>query len=208
MALRVVGAGLGRTGTHTLKVVLERLLGGPCHHMVEVFQHPEQQPLLQAAVDGAPLSAWGSVLDGYVAAVDWPMCRWYAELAAANPEAIVLLSVRDSADAWWRSASRTIFQGLPAEPTNEWDRWAVQLIDGHIGSHVDADVAKAGYERHNAEVRATIPAHRLLEWNATQGWAPLCEALGVPVPDEPFPVTNTTEEFNARRAGERTEPAP
>ena len=198
--LRVVGAGLGRTGTHTLKVVLERLLGGPCHHMVEVFQHPEQMPHLQAAVDGAPLEQWGSVLDGYVAAVDWPMCRWYAELAEANPDAIVLLSVRDSAEQWWTSASNTIFKAMPEVPTDDWGRWAVALIDGHIGSHTDAETAKAGYERHNASVRATIPADRLLEWNAKDGWAPLCAALGVPVPDEPFPVTNTTAEWLSRQA--------
>ena len=198
MTLRVVGAGLGRTGTHTLKVVLERLLGGPCHHMVEVFQHPEQWERLQAAVDGAPLEQWGSVLDGYVAAVDWPMCRWYAELAEANPDAIVLLSVRDSAEQWWTSASNTIFKAMPEHPTDDWGKWAVALIDGHIGSHTDPEVAKAGYERHNAEVRATIPADRLLEWNAKQGWEPLCAALGVPVPDEPFPVTNTTEEWQSR----------
>lgn len=198
MTLRVVGAGLGRTGTSTLKVVLEQLLGAPCHHMAEVFQHPEQLERLQAAVDGAPLDKWVSVLDSYAAAVDWPMCRWYAELAEANPDAIVLLSVRDSADAWWKSASNTIFPAMGAHPTDDWGKWAAQLIDGHIGSHVDADVAKAGYERHNAAVRATVPADRLLEWNAQDGWAPLCEALGLPVPDEPFPVTNTTEEFLSR----------
>lgn len=197
-ALRVVGAGLGRTGTHTLKIVLERLLGGTCHHMLEVFQHPEQLPKLQAALDGAPLAEWSSVLDGYVAAVDWPMCRWYAELAEANPDALVLLSVRESADAWWTSASNTIFKAIPEIATDDWSRWAIQLIDGHIGSHTDAAVAKAGYERHNAEVRSTIPKSRLLEWKPTDGWDPLCDALGVPVPDEPFPVTNTTEEFNSR----------
>lgn len=220
MPLRVVGAGLGRTGTHTLKVVLEQLLGAPCHHMVEVYQNPDQWERLQAAVNGAPLDEWVSVLDGYAAAVDWPMCRWYAELAEANPDAIVLLSVRDNAETWWRSASNTIFRGLPPEhPADAWGRWAAQLIDGHIGSHLDADVAKAGYERHNAAVRATIPAGRLLEWNAKDGWAPLCEALGVPIPDEPFPVTNTTEEFQSRasdgisrrgrfRAGNKPSPEP
>lgn len=202
MTLQVVGAGLGRTGTHTLKVAFERLLGGPCHHMVEVFRHPEQLEPLQAAVDGAPLAEWVSVLDGYVAAVDWPMCRWYAELADANPDAVVVLSVRDSADVWWKSASDTIFQALPEHPTDDWAKWAMPLIDGHIGSHTDAEVAKAGYERHNAAVRATVPSQRLVEWNPKDGWAPLCAALGVPIPDEPFPVTNTTEEFNARAGDE------
>ena len=60
--------------------------------------------------------------------------------------------------------------------------------------------AKAIYERHNQEVRDAIPKDRLVEWKASQGWEPLCAALGLPVPNEPFPLTNTTEEWLARRA--------
>lgn len=198
MQLKVVGAGLGRTGTHTQKVVLEQLLGGPCHHMVELFANPEQLPKWSAAVDGAPLSEWGSVLDTYVAAVDWPAAHWYAELAEANPDAIVLLSVRASADEWYRSASNTIFPAIAAAPAD--DPWAIavrKILAADIGDPADEATAKAGYERHNAAVRATIPTDRLLEWKATDGWAPLCERLGVPIPDEPFPVTNTTEEWKA-----------
>lgn len=203
MSLRVVGAGLGRTGTHTLKVVLERLLGGPCHHMVELFEHQEQVPLWQAAADGKPFDEWGQVLDGYVAMVDWPGAAYYAQFADAHPDALVLLSVRKDADEWWRSASKTIFPAISAVPTDDpWSHMVHTMLERHIGSITDEDSAKAAYERHNAEVRATIPSSRLLEWRATDGWAPLCEALGVEVPDEPFPVTNTTEEFNARRTGD------
>lgn len=200
MSLKVVGAGLGRTGTHTQKVVLEQLLGGPCHHMVELFMHPEQVPFWQQAIDGAPLREWSSVLDGYVAAVDWPAAHWYAELAEANPDALVLLSVRANADEWYRSASNTIFPAIAAVPADDpWGMAVRKMLGADIGDPADENAAKAGYERHNAEVRATIPADRLLEWKATDGWAPLCERLGVPVPDEPFPVTNTTEEWQARQ---------
>ena len=198
MKLRVVGAGLGRTGTHSLKIALEQLLGGPCYHMIEVFGHPEHVPLWRDAALGKEPD-WDALFADYVATVDWPGAAVWSEMSAHYPDAIVLLSVRDSADAWWKSASNTIFKAIPEHPEDDWGKWAVALIDGHIGSHVDPEIAKAGYERHNAEVRATIPSSRLLEWNATDGWAPLCEALGVPIPDEPFPVTNTTEEFNARR---------
>lgn len=199
MQLRVVGAGLGRTGTHSLKLALERLLGGPCHHMVEVFDHPESWDAWQRAVEGAPLADWDSALDGYVAAVDWPSCRFYAELADANPGAVVLLSTRTDADEWWRSASKTIFAHLPRRADDRMAAWLVELITGHIGDFRDEGTAKAGYERHLAEVRATIPAGRLVEWRPTDGWAPICEALGVPVPDDPFPLTNTTDEWLSRR---------
>ena len=52
---------------------------------------------------------------------------------------------------------------------------------------------------HNAEVKRTIPAERLLVFEASEGWAPLCQFLGVKVPDAPYPNMNTTEEFQARR---------
>ena len=57
------------------------------------------------------------------------------------------------------------------------------------------------YERHNAEVKRTIPANRLLVFEAKDGWAPLCKFLGVPVPDAPYPSENSTSEFVARVAG-------
>jgi hypothetical protein len=55
----------------------------------------------------------------------------------------------------------------------------------------------AAFERHNAEVRASVPADRLLVFAAAEGWAPLCAFLGVPVPDVPFPSVNTTEQFRS-----------
>jgi hypothetical protein len=57
--------------------------------------------------------------------------------------------------------------------------------------------AKAAYEAHNAAVRAGVPAHRLVEWQPGDGWAPLCDALGVAAPESPFPHANTTDDFRA-----------
>jgi len=52
MSLRVVGAGLGRTGTVSLKLALEKILGAPCYHMMEVFTRPEHVPMWHAAALG------------------------------------------------------------------------------------------------------------------------------------------------------------
>src|SRR5438445_13745946 len=86
MTLRVVGASLGRTGTHSLKIALEQLLGAPCYHMLEVIAHPEYARDWKRAIDGEPVD-WEVVMDGYAAAVDWPAAAFWRELAAANPEA-------------------------------------------------------------------------------------------------------------------------
>jgi hypothetical protein len=144
---------------------------------------------------------WAPALDGFVASVDWPSCRWYRTLARENPDAIVLLSQREDADTWWQSAEQTIFRAMCNDDdprADDFRRMVRPLILGHIGSYSDGAVAKAGYERHNAEVRATISAERLVEWAPGDGWEPLCRALGLAVPAEPFPITNTTKEYRAK----------
>ena len=198
MDLKVVGAGVGRTGTHSLKVALERLLGGRCHHMVEVFPSDEQKEGWAKAMYGEPVD-WHALLKDFVATVDWPAAAFWRELADANPEALVLLSVRP-ADEWYRSASNTIFVGME-DWAEKGDAWMTAFIYG-LGERFterfhDAAAMQRAFEDHNAAVRATIAPERLLEWTAADGWAPICERLGVPVPDEPFPVTNTTNDFRS-----------
>ncbi len=201
MHLQVVGVGLGRTGTNSLKLALERLLGAPCHHMLEVFADERQFPLWVDAVGGQP--DWDAIYDGYAATVDWPGAAFWRELVVANPDAVVLLSRRERPDAWWESATRTIFapfNGEEAATPPEFRAAALALFARNGIDPGARDVAIAGYEAHLEAVRAEVPADRLVEWVTGDGWAPLCAALGVPVPDEPFPHVNTTDEFRARRA--------
>ena len=202
MGLRVVGAGLGRTGTMSLKLALEQLLGGRCYHMFETFTRPDDGPVWVQAANGV-MPDWNAFLAEYDAAVDWPACDFWRELSDADPDALVLLSVRESADAWWKSANATIFQVLQRTPPPDAPPfWQADFFGPRLSTFLDEDAAKAYYEQHNATVRATVRAtarpDRLLEYRSGSGWEPLCAALGVPVPDAPFPHTNTTEEFQQR----------
>lgn len=207
--LRVIGAGVGRTGTNSLKVGLERLLGGPCYHMYEVRHHPEHVPLWLEAVNGAT-PAWDRIFDGYVAAVDWPASAFWRELSARHPDAIVVLSTRDP-ESWWDSASSTIFPSIQTQAGTLWYDMVERLLETRFTGEVDdREACLAAYERHNATVRAAIPPSRLVEWHPRDGWGPLCAALDLPVPAEPFPKVNTREEFahrvaEARRAAEDAE---
>jgi hypothetical protein len=201
--LRVVGAGLPRTATRSQKDAFELLLGGRCYHMAEVFEHLEDVPTWRAAARGEQVD-WSSFPPDCVAAVDWPASAFWRELAAANPDAVILLSTRESAAKWWESADQTIFPVLRnpvEEPKHEdWHRMVHELATREIGTDWDdAERAQAFYEQHNDEVRREAPADRLLEWRAEEGWEPLCRALGAPVPDEPFPRVNTREEWRARQ---------
>lgn len=191
MHLRVVGAGLPRTGTSSLKQALAQLLAAPCYHMSAIPTHPFD---LGAGWDLALAGGtpdWDTMLEGYAATLDWPASMFWRELSEANPDALVVLSVRDSAEAWYRSFDEMILPHVRACLAPDWSegRGLVALLERFSGTREwdDPALLMAAYERHNASVRTSVPAHRLLEWRATAGWAPLCQALGLPVPEQPFP---------------------
>lgn len=168
--------------------------------MTVIEGHPfNLGPVWQAALAGSPLDP--SALDGFVAAVDWPASMFWSELADANPEAVVLLSRRSSAALWRQSIESTI---LPYARMSRDPGWAegldlLRLFERFTGSAAwdDPAVLTEAYERHLAGVRRTCPPGRLLEWEPNEGWQPLCRSLGIPVPAEPFPWTNTREEWSS-----------
>jgi len=206
MALKVVGAGLGRTGTHSLKVALEPLLGAPCYHMVEVFSHPGHSEAWEAAARGESID-WNWLLGSYKAAVDWPAAYFWRELSAMHPDARIILTERD-AEAWYRSFSSTILEFMQrgdegiSEPILLAQRKMGRflLAQSLFGSRFDKDHVIDVYRKSNEAVRREVPKGRLLVFDAPDGWGPLCEFLGVPVPETPYPLTNTAEEFRARAA--------
>ncbi|SCL21411.1 hypothetical protein GA0070616_2293 [Micromonospora nigra] len=221
--LEVVGASFGRTGTKSLKTALERLGVGPCHHMSELlWRVPERTKAWTAVVDGATPD-WEALFAGYRATVDWPGVTFWRELVDAYPDAKVILTTRD-AQAWYTSADRAIGWMFRESATpfgrlilwyrlaamygrtmrgrwlmRHWGPMTKRLIwDRQFGGRFDdrAHTVEV-YERHVRDVRQRVPADRLLVYDVSQGWEPLCEFLGVPVPDEPFPVTNVSDEFRA-----------
>ena len=198
MALGVVGAGVGRTGTNSLKVALELLLGGRCHHMFEIIQDHSQVPAWTAALNGEPTD-WQALLAGYVAQVDWPGASFWPELSAANPDALVILSVREP-EVWLKSATNTIFQAWDNAPPElqPWFACVLEMLGRRFSNKFDDPQAMLdAYTRHNDAVRAGVPPSRLLEWTPSDGWEPICERLGVAVPTEPFPRTNDTNSWRA-----------
>jgi hypothetical protein len=201
MALKVIGAGFGRTGTRSLKEALEIVGFKPCHHMMEVFTHPEQVPFWDRVARREKYD-WEEVFANYQSACDWPSCTFYEELADKYPDAKVILSLRDP-KSWFKSVSNTI---MPAMRKPDGSGPSLPGVFGPliIGEQTfNNDFSEAHmidvYERHNAEVKRTIPANRLLVFEAKDGWEPLCKFLGVKVPDVPYPQMNSTEEFQERR---------
>jgi hypothetical protein len=195
MGLSVIGAGFGRTGTMSLKLALDQLGLGPTYHMTEVFKNPDAPGYWEAAADGRPVN-WEQVFAGYGSTVDWPSATFYKQLADAYPDAKVVLTVRDP-EAWFASTQATIFAPEIFEHAPEdWTRMALKVIGDLFDREMDNKARLIEvYERHNQAVQLTIPAERLLVYEVSQGWEPLCRFLGVAVPDQPMPRTNSTAEF-------------
>lgn len=211
MSIEVIGAGLGRTGTTSLKAALERLGHGPCYHMTEVFAHPEHVPFWEAARRGEVVE-WETVFSGYRAAVDWPAAAYYETLLHAYPEAKVILTVRDP-DSWYESATSTIYTvrgmafsplvslGARLVPRLRYMRRAALMVAGLAwddtfgGEFEDRERAIRTFERLNERVVERVPPERLLVYSVSEGWEPLCGFLGVEPPDEPFPRLNDTRSF-------------
>jgi len=212
--MKVIGAGLPRTGTLTQKLALEQLGFGSCYHWVDVLADLDGQvPLWNRALDGE--APWEEVFAGRGATVDWPGGYFYRELIDAYPEAKVLLSVRDP-ESWERSFRETIvdmchgesLMRLLSSARGEIDpRWHsyLALVDrmfwGELGTFAAGHSPEQLIERmiaHNEDVKRAIPAERLLVWKVTDGWEPLCEFLEVDVPAEPLPHVNDRDTFLER----------
>ncbi|MEQ4208894.1 sulfotransferase family protein [Actinopolymorpha sp. B17G11] len=193
--LKVIGAGFPRTGTYSLRAALMTILGGDCYHMRTVNEHDDHVAEWRGALRDEP-PEWHSLFEGCTAAVDWPVSSFWREISAAFPDALILLSVRKDAGTWWRSFDENILPRVrrPPEPGRESRHaMSLELLAREIGPHWDDEgQAVEAYERHLDNVRTTVPSSRLLVWQAEQGWPPLCQALDVPIPSEPFPCLNTT----------------
>lgn len=201
MTLEVIGAGFGRTGTMSLKNALEMLGVGPCYHMIEETRHPHHDLIWQDATDRKPVD-WDALFTGYRSAVDWPAAAFWPELSAHFPKAKIILTTRDP-EAWYQSISRTIFPTLLNEPGSEEEENPAHrhmthslIIERVFKQKVnDRDFVLDVYQRNSLAVIRDIEPARLLQYQPGDGWKPLCDFLGVSVPEEPYPHVNNTAEF-------------
>lgn len=212
MSIKVIGTGLGRTGTHSLKIALEQLGFGKCYHMVELLNNPAGLTYFEQAERGENVD-WDSLFQGYLSAVDYPVARYYKPLIAKYPDAKLVHTTRNP-EAWYESCKNTIFWAtkpdagrifsmmvrMPFSPTIRKRlpvlKYNGSLIDLEFGKDLNDKTKVMDYfKKRDEEILKTVPKERLIIYNVKDGWEPLCKFLNVPVPSNPFPKSNTTEEF-------------
>lgn len=216
MAIKVIGAGLPRTGTASLKTAFEILGFGECLHMETLFNKPH---LVDNWVElfNTGKTDMEALFAGFQSTSDFPGALLYKELLEKYPDAKVVLGVRDP-EEWYDSAARTVYAFTP----KTWQQ-KLKLLPKRIKSKRFRGIAKTlglvevylwkkffrgefpdkakAIERFNSfneEVRQYVPAGQLLEYRAGEGWEPLCQFLGVPIPEEPFPHRNQRDQFIAQ----------
>jgi len=208
--VQIIGAGMGRTSTMSLKQALEILGFDPCHHMMEMRVVPDTAAGWHRAALGEDVD-FAELLTGYKASCDWPSAAFWRELRGVFPEAKVILTERPD-EKWWQSISNTIFKSIRMPPTEDMPPERVVqramakavIIDKLFGGEVDdREHVLCVYRAHNAAVKAEVPADQLLIFEGADGWAPLCAFLGVPIPDQPYPSTNTRADFQGRWSPEQ-----
>ena len=213
MALEIIGPGFGRTGTSSLKTALEHLGYGPTHHMFEVRDSPAQLAHWQALARGETPN-WNNVFAGYRSQVDWPGARYWRELAAFYPNARLILTVRDP-DEWYDSLSATILK-LMDQRGHVPDPHIASLLDmgftlieiGEFEGRIrNRDHAIAMFNKRIADVQAEIPPARLLTFDVSEGWEPLCRFLGCDVPAISFPRLNSSRQFTEHEWKDEIAPA-
>ena len=212
MPLQIIGAGFGRTGTLSTYTALNEL-GFPCYHMFEVIENKENKTHLDfwnqvANSPGGQRHDWEQVFHKYTATVDNPGCCVWRELLQAYPQAKVLLTLHPRGpEAWYESTIDTIyftesrwqfkFLSLFTPFAKKMRNMSSKLIwqRSHKGTMEDRKAALARYQEHIDEIKAAVPADKLLIFKVDQGWGPLCDFLGVEAPDKPFPNVNDRAEI-------------
>jgi len=221
--MKVIGAGLPRTGTLSTRAALEQLLG-PCYHgATPMVEKPEHMQFWVEALDQEHLDPEKTkeLLAEYEGGVDLPFIGWYKELLGLYPEAKVLLTVRDP-KRWYKSASFIyyIIGTLNFHQPYAWfmtmvglGKWSsfmqqecggIETGRGIFPNGVNGkqnralnkgeEAAVEFFNQHTEEVKSFVPESQLLIFNVRDGWEPLCEFLDVPVPDTPFPHINDANE--------------
>jgi hypothetical protein len=194
MALKVIGAGFGRTGTESMKTALELIGFGPCYHMHEVLPDQSKVDTWRGIANGDS-GDWDKIFTGYQATVDWPGAFVWRDLAAHFPDAKILLTNRD-AESWYRSMDNTILEVMrnSTDPDSIGSNMLKKQVFGD--KIADRDHVIGIFEKNVADVQAAFGPDRLLTFNIGDGWEPLCGFLDCPVPDQPFPHSNRPGAFH------------
>lgn len=212
--MKVIVAGLPRTGTTSMTAALKILLKGPIFdggHVSYAGNYTEQRQML-ALASYCPtktetdrrevLRLLSELTAGCVASSDQPGCYMVEELLELYPEAKVVVTTREK-ESWWSSyvtlqtAIIALYPLSWLEPQlGRFCRFSAQFwtqvpqalgMDSQCEDFFDMKSHEGVYEAHAAYIKRVVPEKQLLYFDVRQGWEPLCRWLDVDDPEQAFP---------------------
>lgn len=178
------------------------------------YTYTHSEAWLSVAMNGIESVNIKHMLRNYSSAIDFPASAHYKDLMKVYPGAKIILTVRDDANRWYDSACATIYS-----PQSNWYLRVVRFLTVtreriHFkmvqkcfwqnpkvfdGKFHDKEVALQIYHDWVNDCKNVVDRDRLLIFNVKEGWGPLCEFLGLPIPiDIDFPSSNNTQSFNEK----------
>ncbi len=213
MSIKIIGAGFPRTGTSTLKECLQILGYSKTYHMKELLVNPEDLHYWTTLKETGTTD-WDKLYNGFAATVDFPGYPWYKQHMKQYPDAKVILTVRPF-EKWYTSINSTIKNAGPKTLPQKLMAMAKLAVSARFrkvikcvkfakqtifaeelqGKIEDKAEAEKIFDKHIADVKAYVPAEKLLVWDVSDGWAPLCNFLNKAIPNDTFPHANKKENF-------------
>ncbi|XOV93584.1 MAG: sulfotransferase family protein [Bacteroidota bacterium] len=213
MSIKIIGAGLPRTGTNTLKQSLEMLGYTKTYHMKELLVNPDNLKYWHT-LESTGTTNWDELYDGYQATVDFPAYPWVKEHLAQYPDAKVIFTTRPF-DKWYDSIYSTVWtagpQNLPQKlammsklifnPRLRKVIKCIKLAKKRIfkvtlqGKFEDKAFAEKVFNQHLEDMKALVKPENFLIYDVRDGWGPLCKFLGKEEPKDPLPHLNKKENF-------------
>ena len=183
------------------------------YHMKELLVHPENLHYWKTLSE-TKTTNWDELYNGYQATVDFPCCPWYKEHMVRYPDAKVIFTTRPF-EGWYKSIESTIWKAGPQTLPQKLGMMVKLLLNPRLrsvikcvkfakssifggllqGKFEDKAAAEKIFNQWMEDVKATVPADKLLIFEVKDGWGPLCKFLGVPEPSEPIPHLNKKENF-------------
>ncbi|KIJ48057.1 hypothetical protein M422DRAFT_28548 [Sphaerobolus stellatus SS14] len=203
---KIIGLGLGRTGTTSLQTAFESLGLQPVYHMSTIIERNAIDELDQwrkIGLEGGTEDDIRKLLDSYPVVLDYPPAMYPELLYKTYPDAKFILTVRDPSK-WSQSVKNTIMKAIEeakkaapsiSPPLKAALEFGDETINGWYHSGRMFTHGEEEFLKHIERVKRAVPADKLLIYDVREGWDRLADFIGIEKPAQPFPHVNDTAQY-------------
>jgi len=204
--MKVIVAAFSKCGTKTMAQAL-RDLDMVVYDAMENYEYLSSD-WLKVFKTGGTVEDFKRMYAEVDACTDIPSCYFWEEIHEAFPDAKIVFLQRENEEIWWESMKKQMLSAngfflnllklfSPTFAHLNWYSVKMNKVIFGYNTHsyfgdlkINEQLIRMTYRQHNSYVLEKAPKDKLLVMDIKQGWGPLCDFLGVPVPDKPWPHKN------------------